>query len=79
MAPPTITLAVLAARQVVNDSSTEEKGQGLDKAIIVTAILVVAGVALGLGAYFTYACVQKFREKKTNSDNTGKINEVSPA
>ena len=77
MAPPTITLAVLAARQVVNDSSTEEKGQGLDKAIIVTAILVVAGVALG--AYFTYACVQKFREKKTNSDNTGKINEVSPA
>lgn len=79
MAPPTMALATLAARQVVNDSSTEEKGQGLDKAIIVTVILVVAGVALGLGAYFTYACVQKCREKKAKSENTEKINDVSPA
>lgn len=67
MAPPTpLVLAALAARQVVNDPATEEKGQNFDKAIIGTVIAVVAGVSLGLGVFFTYICVQKCRERKAN-------------
>lgn len=69
-APTTLALAALAARQVVNDPTTEEKGQNFDKAIIGTVIVVVAGVAIGLGVFFTYTCVQKRRERKAN--------EVSP-
>lgn len=68
-----MALAALAPRQVVNDSSIEEKGQNFDKAVIVTVIVVLAGVTLGLGAFFIYTCVLKCREKRADKESKEEV------